>query len=87
MLTTDANISRCSLFFSQPHSCSRMIWRTALRYAQFWVIVALASGQPIVLQKTQIVDLHNYYRSIVTPPAANMQRMVSTECTFTNMEH
>lgn len=85
LLTTDANISRCSLFFSQPPCCSRMIWRTALHYALFWLILALTSGQLTDEQKAQIVDLHNQYRSSVNPTAGNMQRMVSTEHTCTNM--
>ncbi|XP_053499567.1 peptidase inhibitor 16-like [Ictalurus furcatus] len=53
-----------------------MIWRTALHYALFWLILALTSGQLTDEQKAQIVDLHNQYRSSVSPSAGNMQRML-----------
>lgn len=62
-----------------------MIWRTALCYIQLWLVLALASGQLTDEQKAQIVDLHNQYRSMVIPSASNIQRMVSTEGTCTNM--
>lgn len=84
-VTTDTNASRYSLFLSQPPCCSRMIRRRVLYCAQFWLILALASSQLTNDQKAQIVDLHNSYRSTVQPQAANMQRMVSTECSYTNM--
>lgn len=58
-----------------------MIWKTALLYAQFWLALALVSGQLTVEEKEQILDLHNRYRSIVSPEAADMLHMVSTECT------
>ncbi|MCJ8742022.1 hypothetical protein PDJAM_G00077430 [Pangasius djambal] len=53
-----------------------MIWRTALHYAQFWLVLALASGQLTNEQKVRILDLHNHYRSLVNPQAANVQRML-----------
>ncbi|KAI5609218.1 peptidase inhibitor 16-like, partial [Silurus asotus] len=52
-----------------------MIWRTFL-HVRFWLVLALASGQLTDNEISRIVDLHNQYRSSVTPPAANMQRML-----------
>ncbi|XP_053096873.1 peptidase inhibitor 16 [Pangasianodon hypophthalmus] len=52
-----------------------MIWKTALNYARFWLVLALVSGQLTAEQKEQILDLHNRYRSMVSPEAANMLHM------------
>ena len=41
------------------------------------------AGNPIPLAEDdvqQIVNAHNFFRSIVEPPASNMQRMVSSNC-------
>lgn len=62
-----------------------MTWKTALYYTQFWLVLSLTSGLLTDEEKTQILDLHNQYRSMVTPQAANMQHMVSTKDTCTNM--
>ncbi|XP_060750861.1 peptidase inhibitor 16 isoform X2 [Tachysurus vachellii] len=52
-----------------------MIWKTALYYARFGLVLALVSGQLTEEQKKTILNLHNMYRSIVNPPAADMLRM------------
>ncbi|XP_053500090.1 peptidase inhibitor 16-like [Ictalurus furcatus] len=52
-----------------------MIWKTALHYARFWLALALVSGQLTVEEKEQILDLHNWYRSMVSPEAADMLHM------------
>ncbi|KAI5096130.1 peptidase inhibitor 16-like [Silurus meridionalis] len=52
-----------------------MIWKTALHYARFWLFLALVSSQLTEEQKEQILDLHNQYRSMVIPEAADMQHM------------
>lgn len=68
------------------YTCTvRMIWKTALHYARFWLALALVSGQLTVEEKEQILDLHNWYRSMVSPEAADMLHMVSTECTWSNL--
>ncbi|XP_060792805.1 peptidase inhibitor 16-like [Neoarius graeffei] len=71
-----------------------MTWKTALYYTQFWLVLSLTSGLLTDEEKTQILDLHNQYRSMVTPQAANMQHMLwdntiaqvaanySTQCTW-----
>lgn len=58
-----------------------MIWKTALYYVRFGLVLALVSGQLTERQKETILNLHNIYRSIVNPPAADMLRMVSVDWT------
>ncbi|XP_036447309.1 peptidase inhibitor 16 [Colossoma macropomum] len=43
--------------------------------AGLWMLTVVATGLLTKEQKKDIVDLHNKYRSIVEPPAANMIRM------------
>ncbi|XP_027020988.1 peptidase inhibitor 16-like isoform X2 [Tachysurus fulvidraco] len=52
-----------------------MIWKTALYYARFGLVLALVSGQLTEEEKKTILNLHNIYRSVVNPPAADMLRM------------
>ncbi|XP_060792804.1 peptidase inhibitor 16-like isoform X2 [Neoarius graeffei] len=56
-----------------------MIWKTALHYAQFWFVLALVSGQLTVEQQEEILDLHNQYRGMVSPEAADMLHMTWNE--------
>ncbi|KAM9445740.1 peptidase inhibitor 16-like [Clarias gariepinus] len=52
-----------------------MIWKTALHLARCWIVLSLVSGQLTEEQKDQIVALHNHYRSVVSPKAADMLHM------------
>jgi len=53
-----------------------MYWDVALWSAGIWAILSLAAGQLTEQDKSTIVDMHNKYRSRVTPSAAFMQKVV-----------
>ncbi|XP_017573417.2 peptidase inhibitor 16 [Pygocentrus nattereri] len=52
-----------------------MALRWTLLCAGLWMLTALATGHLTNEQKDRIVELHNQYRSMVEPPAANMINM------------
>ncbi|TSL61132.1 Peptidase inhibitor 16 [Bagarius yarrelli] len=54
----------------------RMIWRTFLHVGWLWLVLSVASAQLTAEQKTEILRLHNQYRSSVNPGASNMKRML-----------
>ncbi|XP_058265978.1 peptidase inhibitor 16-like [Hemibagrus wyckioides] len=53
-----------------------MIWKTVLHYARFGLILTLVSSQLTEKQKEEILNLHNIYRSVVKPEAADMLHMM-----------
>ncbi|KAK3546810.1 hypothetical protein QTP86_002915 [Hemibagrus guttatus] len=53
-----------------------MIWKTVLHFAWFGLVLALVSSQLTERQKEEILNLHNIYRSIVKPEAADMLHMM-----------
>lgn len=56
-----------------------MVWKSALRYVRFWLVLALVSGHLTAEEEKLILGLHNRYRAMVSPEAADMLHMVSTE--------